>query len=410
MKLLILLTTSFPLGSGEDFLSAELLQATGFDRILVCPCSPQPGAQQTKPLPESCTLVHLQRSPLGKSTYARLLFCPAARQDLSALHKAGQYTLARAHDLVYFLKHTEEIYTALKQAVSAEPGDSVVLYSYWLYEAAAAAVRFAKDLRQKGVSVRLISRAHGFDIHKERRQSGYLPLRPYLFAHLDHIFPCSQDGAAVLQKEAGPALAKKITCAYLGTNDCGLGQPRQTPLHLVSCSYMVPVKRLHLILSALEQADFPVTWTHLGGGPLEAELREKAKSLPPNVTAEFLGQMKNTEVLEYYKSHPVTAFVNVSESEGVPVTVMEAASFGIPAIATNVGGTHELVQDGTNGFLLPKAFAPQELLAAVKRLRDLPTADYTALCENARGLWAEKFNAEKNYQNFYHDLSCGSLS
>ena len=40
-------------------------------------------------------------------------------------------------------------------------------------------------------------------------------------------------------------------------------------------------------------------------------------------------------------------FINLSSSEGIPVSIMEAQSFGIPVIATNVGGSGEIVVSET---------------------------------------------------------------
>jgi len=49
--------------------------------------------------------------------------------------------------------------------------------------------------------------------------------------------------------------------------------------------------------------------------------------------------LPHNDVLNYYASNPVDVFINTSSSEGLPVSIMEAMSFGIPVIATNVGGT-----------------------------------------------------------------------
>ena len=84
---------------------------------------------------------------------------------------------------------------------------------------------------------------------------------------------------------------------------------------------------------------------------------------------------------------------------------MEAASFGIPIIATDVGGTKEAVIDGTNGFLLPADLNPDVLFAKLLFLKELPEAEYTRFCENSRKIWAEKFNASQNYMNFYEEIS-----
>jgi glycosyltransferase involved in cell wall biosynthesis len=168
---------------------------------------------------------------------------------------------------------------------------------------------------------------------------------------------------------------------------------------------MVPVKRLNRIVEALRRADFPVLWTHIGSGPLEGEIRGLAEQLPPNVRAEFLGRRENPEILAYYKNTPVSVFVNVSSSEGLPVSIMEACSFGIPVVATDVGGTHEIVFDGENGFLIPADFSPQTLLDALNKLRSMDQAGYAALCANARKVWEEKFNAAENYREFYSQFS-----
>ena len=64
------------------------------------------------------------------------------------------------------------------------------------------------------------------------------------------------------------------------------------------------------------------------------------------------GAFSNREVFDFYKSHPVDFLINVSNNEGIPVSIMEAHSFSIPVVATNVGGTSEIVNE-ENGILLP---------------------------------------------------------
>lgn len=46
-------------------------------------------------------------------------------------------------------------------------------------------------------------------------------------------------------------------------------------------------------------------------------------------------------------------FVSVSAKEGLGVSLLEAGSYGVPIVATNVGGIPEIVQDGVTGFLVP---------------------------------------------------------
>lgn len=404
MKILLLLTHSYPYGAGESFLDAELRYVSGFDRVVICPCSCDPESPRTASLPENVECIPPVRRKSGSTAYLRLLFRPCIQEELFRLFCSGRLTKERAHELLFFMRNAGEIAGALEQAVAVQPGDSVVVYSYWLYDAAAAGVLVASRIRRKGAAVRVISRAHGFDVHSERAPHRYLPMRMFLFRGLDRIYPCSADGESVLRSGAGK-YASKITQSYLGTEDCGEGRQSRQPFHIVSCSYMVPVKRLHRIVEALKLADFPVLWTHIGSGPLEGEIREAASEFPANVRAEFLGSHPNPEILAYYRDHLVSVFVNVSSSEGIPVSVMEACSFGIPVVATNVGGTHEIVSDGENGFLLSPDFTPQELLAALERVRSMSDGDYEAFCRSSRRIWQQKFSACRNYHKFYGEIS-----
>lgn len=173
---------------------------------------------------------------------------------------------------------------------------------------------------------------------------------------------------------------------------------------MVSCSYLLPVKRLNLVIQALQQADFPLRWTHIGSGPLEDEIKQLASQLPEYVNTEFLGQMDNIAIMEYYKRNDISAFINVSSSEGIPVAVMEACSFGIPIVATDVGGTSEVVQNGENGYLLAADFAPAVLLEKLHMLKELPALEYDHLCNQSRKLWEEKFSAAQNYRKFYEEI------
>jgi glycosyltransferase involved in cell wall biosynthesis len=56
-----------------------------------------------------------------------------------------------------------------------------------------------------------------------------------------------------------------------------------------------------------------------------------------------------------------------SHTEGLPNVVLEASAAGIPVVATDVGGTSEIIEDAVNGFLVPSADPP----ALARRLLDL---------------------------------------
>lgn len=107
--------------------------------------------------------------------------------------------------------------------------------------------------------------------------------------------------------------------------------------------------------------------------------------------------MPNQEVQRFYASHCITALVNVSETEGIPVSIMEAGSYGIPAIATDVGGTHEIVHDGLNGLLLKKDFSDEELLNAI----NIVFSNIERFREESTKVWEQLCDATTNYRDFF---------
>ena len=124
----------------------------------------------------------------------------------------------------------------------------------------------------------------------------------------------------------------------------------------------MPVKRVHRILETLQQiVDINIEWTHIGGGALKERLELDIEKLPKNIKVNLLGELTSTDIYKLYKENSYHIFVNVSESEGIPVSIMEASSFGIPVIATNVGGVGEIVENGYNGLLLNKDFLNRDL-------------------------------------------------
>jgi glycosyltransferase involved in cell wall biosynthesis len=166
---------------------------------------------------------------------------------------------------------------------------------------------------------------------------------------------------------------------------------------------MVALKRLDVIVEALRLIDFPVEWTHLGDGPTREAVQEAASNLPDRIRCSFPGRLANREVRRWYREHPVDVFVNMSETEGAPVAVMEALSAGIPVVATDVGGTAELVDDSV-GILLARDAGPRELAGALRLLQE--DQDRRLTCAGkARERWRKRFDADRNFSAFADFLS-----
>jgi glycosyltransferase involved in cell wall biosynthesis len=83
---------------------------------------------------------------------------------------------------------------------------------------------------------------------------------------------------------------------------------------------------------------------------------------------------------------------------------MEAQSFGIPSIATDVGGVNEVVREGT-GSLLPPDFKPSDLAKLIQHYAALPEEEQKILRNNALNNWESNFKASDNYYDFMLKLN-----
>lgn len=294
--------------------------------------------------------------------------------------------------------------------------DEVVLYSYWLFANVRVAIGISEYLKEKGFSrVRIVSRAHRYDLYEERNRLKYLPMREYILERIDRVYVCSHNGADYLQQRY-PAFQEKIRVGYIGTLDCGISQQERAEVfHIVSCCRIVPMKRLERLADALSLIDFPCKWTVIGGGIDGNQYYQQVKDyiqaklgIKKNIEVEFTGALPHDSIFDYYRKNYVDVLINPSESEGLPAVIMEAASFGIPIIATDVGGTTEIVMDRVNGFVLPESFASDVLADAINRMKELPSEIYMEFRRNARNIWEKSFNASVNNAQFAEELFSGN--
>lgn len=112
-------------------------------------------------------------------------------------------------------------------------------------------------------------------------------------------------------------------------------------------------------LVARDDAD--VGFIHFGEGPLREDLRRQIAAR--GLERRFILAGFRTD-LEKFLPHFDLA-VLPSFTEGLPVIVLEAFAAGVPVVATAVGGTPEVVEDGVSGFLVP----PGEPAALAARIR-----------------------------------------
>jgi len=107
-----------------------------------------------------------------------------------------------------------------------------------------------------------------------------------------------------------------------------------------------------------------------GDGPARPMLQQLAHELGVNQHIKFLGEVHDIPALLARAS----VLIQASLSEGIPLTVLEAMACGLPVVATSVGGTPEVVEDGVTGRLVP----PGDPISLAHRISQFwPASDHT---------------------------------
>lgn len=283
-------------------------------------------------------------------------------------------------------------------------GDEVTVMAAWFNLCAVAAAR----VKRLHPEVEAESFAHAFEIDAERDNFDYRAFAREKHSLLDRVHFISRVKLENYYRSTDylgirEQYGDKVQVSYLGSpNTSKILNPENNesrPFELVTCSRTSPEKRLPLLAEALRgwQLERPLHWTHLGDGPLQPVLQratERLMAANPKVTVTLAGAKTNAEVHEHYRGQPVDLFVNVSDTEGLPVSIMEASSYGIPCAATDVGGTRELV-DSSMGWLMEKDFKGADICRQIEEFASRSAEERGEMRRNARRIWAENFDAEK---------------
>jgi len=314
-------------------------------------------------------------------------------------------------DIVYSLTIAHKLRNEIKNNIlkNSSPDQKIVLYSFWFNDMAIGLGLLKKyDINH----AKLITRAHGSDLFHYAQESNFHPFRFFYFSIADMIISVSKAGQDYLSKRYHFIKMPKIIQLYLGS----INQKERMEnkmfdtekLIIYTCSAATELKRIMFLPEILTSVSHKnIFWKHYGGGDLLNSLKARAEqrlSKKTSIHFEINDWIEQKEILNTMIELKPDFLLNISKSEGVPVSMMEAMSLGIPCIGTNVGGVSELIVDGVNGFLLKSNPSPIEVAEKINDYINLSNQKKSEMRINAYNTWNSKFNAEKNYTKFVEEI------
>jgi glycosyltransferase involved in cell wall biosynthesis len=168
-----------------------------------------------------------------------------------------------------------------------------------------------------------------------------------------------------------------------------------------------PVKDYATLLAAMAGVPKSVQLVIAGAGPLHVELERQAEHFGLEARVRFLGF--EPDVRPWLQA--TDGFVLSSRWEGLPMGLLEAAACGVPAVATDVPGTREVIVNGQTGWLTPAgdAAALGDRMATMMRISQ---QERSARGERARRQVLERFSLGAvldKWETLYTDLLDGRL-
>lgn len=403
----VLITSGFPYGTGEQFIENEIPYWSDFPgRVILLPENAAsvsvpravgPGVEVSTALMERWHAVPWQLLGGLEAFFSVALWKEVA--SLSRGRLLSRYRLQHAFLSMTRVKMEERVLRGLAREIG---GPIAVVYAYWMSVAAFAGAA----AKRRGIVDHVVARAHGTDLYEHKRPEQYTALIRQFAPEIDAVYAISEDGQRYATRYG--LTDDQVRIARLGV----MPQP-VTPagcadeLRLFSASSLTPFKQVHLIAAAVaelarEMPERHIWWHHAGAGEellkVQAVVAGELDHLD-NVTVDLMGHLPNAELLAWYATHPVDVFVNASSSEGIPVSIMEAMAHGIPAIGPDVGAMREIVSPE---LLLDATFTVHELAGRIaeagRRAKD--QGYRSEIRERQRRL----YDAPTNFRSFISDI------
>lgn len=234
----------------------------------------------------------------------------------------------------------------------------------------------AVQLRAVGaLAGRIVTSFHGEDITnypKRFRAGHYDPL----FQRGDYFLPISDRWNGQLQALGCPMDRTRIHRMGVDIRQFPQRQYEATasaPVRIVAVGRHVEKKGFSDAIRAVATLAMPYEFFIVGDGPLRQSLEGLAQRLVPSGAIHFVGPKTQDEVAAILQTADVFLAPSLTAAdgdiEGIPVSIMEAMSTGIPVVSTEHSGIPELVEDGVSGYLVREG----DVTALAERLTQLVT-------------------------------------
>lgn len=405
-KKLILLMNDYPYGKEEkSFIEPEIpYLLEKFELTIV---STSNSDDLTSEIDETIRLYHfkIHFTILEKILYMlKFIIDSKGLKEICEILHGKEKLIGRIRDAMGFYGSAEKLFKLLKKNRIINKNEINNVYSYWCNANCLSVILHKKDYP----CMKIISRLHGCDLYEERNYFGRQPFRTLVHQKIDKLIFVSEEAMSDYLRKWNTLSLKHCDLYKLGIInkyevETSILPKKRDFFLLVSCSHIITLKRIDLLIHALSNIDdIKINWVHFGEGEERENIEKLAKNeleKKENIKYTLIGHIDNKDIMEFYAINQVDCFITTSNSEGgCPVSIQEALSFGIPIVGISVGGVPSMIKE--NGILLPMDAEVINITNAIRYIAELNDNEMIAMKMMSRKLWQNNFNAEKNSVEF----------
>ena len=138
-------------------------------------------------------------------------------------------------------------------------------------------------------------------------------------------------------------------------------------IKLVVVSRLVNQKNIDIVIKAVKRIeDKNILLNIVGDGPEVNNLKNLVKEKSLNKRVSFIGKIKNSELHNYLEDADI--FIQASNYEGLPHSILEAINYEIPILSTEVGGCSAILNKGERGYIIPMPVSEVEISEGIKTI------------------------------------------
>jgi glycosyltransferase involved in cell wall biosynthesis len=398
-KNILIITGDYPYTLRESFFEIEIdFFVNNFNEIVVAPARISPIRRKT---PDSVQVNQTYFRFANRRFRKLVAFFSLRFAKALVTHKKHILSLNAIRRILSFLVDSNNTFQWLE---SLNLEGKWIIYTYWFNGRTHGAIEFAGSRP----NFHVVSRAHSYDLYEYRYSPNFWPFRLESILKVSKLYIISKNGYNYLMDRYPEITSlKKVVVSRLGVRDPFVLSKRSTDggLRVLTVSNISAEKRVDLIANYLSEFAFRnpnimIHWTHFGDGLLKEKVFSKLSNIfLNNFNWDLKGNCPNLEVLEFYKENHIDCFINLSEYEGIPVSIMEAQAHGVYVLSTNVGGVSEIVNNEI-GCLLDRFVSYDEFSSAITAVveNSIPAPDLIYQ------FWKVHFDATKNFGHFIKDM------